>query len=406
MLDLDNFKQLNDSLGHNAGDALLRLIGPRLAGVLRSSDIVARLGGDEFGIVLSPTATEEGVLRVAEKIIRALRAPFEVQGLSLRVTGSLGIASYPAHAGTTEDLLKSADVAMYQAKAARNRYSLYASERDSNSRERLAVVSELADALEQGGIEVHFQPKADARTRIMRGAEALVRWRHPTGRLVPPGDFLPAAEQGGLSRALTRRVLTGALDQLRQWRLAGHDVDVSVNVTAADLLDDTFPAEVREELARRSLPAESLVLEVTETCILLDPERMGNVLAQIGESGVRLSLDDFGTGYSSLTHLKTLPVGEVKIDRSFVSRMCRDKADMAIVFATVQLTEKLGMSVVAEGVEDDATWEVLADLGCRLIQGYGFSKPRPAGELADLLPPPTTPARLLTPTTAPTAVED
>jgi diguanylate cyclase (GGDEF)-like protein len=393
MLDLDNFKQLNDTLGHNAGDSLLRLIGPRLAQALRSTDVVARLGGDEFAIMISSGANEEGAVRVAEKLMVALRAPFDVQGLALRITGSVGIAAFPDHAADTEELMKSADVAMYQAKATRNGFELYASERDPNSRERLAVVSELAEALERGQIHVHFQPKADVHTRTMVGAEALVRWRHPSGRVVPPGELLPAAERGGLSRALTRRVLACALDQLRDWRTAGHALDVSVNVTAADLLDTDFPNELQVALASRGLPTNALVLEVTETCILLDPERMGNVLATIGESGIRLSLDDFGTGYSSLAHLKALPVGEVKIDRSFVSRMCSDETDMAIVFATVQLAGKLGMSVVAEGVEDDATWRALSGLGCELIQGYGFSKPRPAEELVELLPTPMPPGR-------------
>jgi diguanylate cyclase (GGDEF)-like protein len=386
MLDLDNFKQLNDTLGHNAGDALLKLIGPRLSKVLRATDTVARLGGDEFAILLVPGPGEEGEIRVAEKILHALKAPFEVKGLALRVTGSVGIASFPAHADNTEELIKSADVAMYQAKVTKGGYALYAAERDLNSRERLAVVTELAEALENDEIIVHYQPKADANTRRMTGAEALVRWRHPSGRIVPPFEFLAAAEQAGMSRAITRRVLSLALDQVRDWRAAGHDIDVSVNITAADLLDTGFPSELDEELSSRGLPAEALVLEVTETSILSDPERMGNVLAQIGESGIRLSLDDFGTGYSSLAHLKSLPVGEVKIDRSFVSRMCSDPTDMAIVFATVQLAAKLGMSVVAEGVEDMETWEALCDLDCPTIQGYVFSRPQPAGELTALLP--------------------
>jgi diguanylate cyclase (GGDEF)-like protein len=386
MIDLDNFKQLNDTLGHGAGDALLQAIGPRLSSVVRATDTVARLGGDEFAILLVPGPHEAGAVRVAEKVLDALRAPFDIQGLSLRTTGSVGIATFPDHASSTEELMKSADVAMYQAKTTRSGYACYSADRDENSRERLTVVADLADAIEGEGIEVHFQPKADAVTRLMKGAEALVRWRHPSGRLVSPAEFLPAAEQAGLTRNLTRRVLTLALDQLAAWRRDGRDLDVSVNITAADLLDTSFPAELEEALALRGLPAESLVLEVTETSIFSDPERMGNVLAQIGESGIRLSLDDFGTGYSSLAHLRELPVGEVKIDRSFVSRMREDHTDMAIVYATVQLAAQLGMSVVAEGVEDTDTWALLHDLGCELIQGYAFSRPQPARDLEALLP--------------------
>jgi diguanylate cyclase (GGDEF)-like protein len=381
MLDLDNFKQLNDTLGHSAGDALLRQIGPRLRLVLRDTDTVARLGGDEFAVLLSPAPSEDGIVRVAEKIIQGLAEPFDVQGLALRLTGSLGIAAYPNHASDVGDLMKRADIAMYQAKASRRGYEFYARERDNNSRERLALAAELARAIEFGGLEVHFQPKADVRTRRIEGVEALVRWRRDDGRLMPPQEFITAAEHTGLSRPLTRRVLELALDQVREWREQGLHMHMAVNTTVADLLDSDFPAEVAGALAARGLAPETLVLEVTETSVLSDPVRIGNVLAALGERGIGLSLDDFGTGYSSLTHLKTLPVGEVKIDRSFVSRMCRDSTDAAIVGATIQLAHKLGIRVVAEGVEDEVTWEALDELDCDLIQGYLISRPLPAGDL-------------------------
>jgi diguanylate cyclase (GGDEF)-like protein len=381
MLDLDNFKQLNDTLGHNAGDALLRLIGPRLTGALRQTDTVARLGGDEFAVLLSPAPDEDGVARVAEKILHALRQPFDVQGLALRLTGSMGIASFPAHASDADELMKRTDIAMYEAKATRRGFAFYARERDTHSRERLALAGELAVAIEDGGIEVHFQPKVDARSRQIVGVEALVRWRRADGRLVFPNDFVLAAEHAGLSRPLTRRVIEIALDQLKAWRDQGHYLHVAVNTTVADLLDTEFPAEVAAALATRGLSADALVLEVTESSVLSDPVRIGNVLAQLGESGIGLSLDDFGTGYSSLAHLKSLPVGEVKVDRSFVARMCTDATDAAIVFATIQLAAKLGIRVVAEGVEDEQTWGALSELDCQLIQGYHFSKPLPAAEL-------------------------
>jgi diguanylate cyclase len=386
MLDLDNFKELNDTLGHDAGDALLRLIGPRVRGALRATDTVARLGGDEFALLLQPVPDEEGVAQVAAKVLGSLREPFEIQGIALRLTASLGIASYPAHARDAGELMRSTDIAMYQAKTARSGYEFYASQRDTNSRERLALAAELAVALEHGeGIEVYFQPKAESVSRRIIGVEALVRWRRDDGRLIQPIEFVGAAEHAGLSRALTRTVLELALNQLHAWRSAGHDLHVAVNTTVADLLDMNFPNEVAGALAACGLPADALILEVTESSVLSDPARIANVLAQLGELGIGLALDDFGTGYSSLTHLKFLPVGEVKIDRSFVARMCIDRTDEAIVYATIQLASKLGIRVVAEGVEDEQTWSALSALGCQLVQGYALGPPVPAAQLEQQL---------------------
>ncbi len=385
MLDLDNFKELNDTLGHNAGDALLRLIGPRLKEALRERDTVGRLGGDEFAVLLEPSPDEPGIVRVAERVLAALRQPFAVEGLALRLTASVGIASYPAHAQDDHELLKRADVAMYQAKVSRRGFEFYASERDTHSIEKLSIAAELATAIDQNGLELHFQPKADAHSRRIAGVEALARLRLTNGRLVPPLDFLAAAEHAGMSRTVTRKVLGLGLDQLGAWRRDGYDLDLAVNTTVADLLDAGFPGEVADALAARGLPPDSLVLEVTESSVLSDPGRIGNILAQLGELGIRLSLDDFGTGYSSLTHLKTYPVGEVKIDRSFVARMCTDATDAAIVYATIELAHKLGIRVVAEGVEDEATWQALDALGCELVQGYVLGRPVPAAELEQVL---------------------
>jgi predicted signal transduction protein with EAL and GGDEF domain len=304
-----------------------------------------------------------------------------VQGLALQLTASLGIASFPTDAGNEQELLSRADIAMYHAKTARSGYAFYARERDTTSPERLSLAAELAGALQGDEIEVHFQPKADAVSRTIVGVEALVRWRRADGRLVAPVQFVAAAEHAGLSRVLTRNVLSLALDQLAGWRRAGHDLHVAVNTTVADLLDTEFPAEVAAALAARGLPAEALVLEVTESSVLSDPARIGNVLAQLGELGIGLSLDDFGTGHSSLTDLKSLPVGEVKIDRSFVQQMCTEPTDAAIVHATIQLAHRLGIRAVAEGVEDEPTWHSLNQLGCQLVQGYALSRPVPAAAL-------------------------
>ncbi len=381
MLDLDNFKELNDTLGHHAGDTLLRMIGPRLEHALRHTHVVARLGGDEFAVLLYPAPAECEVALIAERVLHALREPFHVHGLALRVTGSLGIASYPAHARDADELMRHADIAMYQAKTARNGYDFYAHERDTNSRERLALAAELASALEHGGIEVHFQPKGDIRSRRIVGVEALVRWRRADGRLMPPAEFVPAAEHAGLARALTGKVLELALAQIRAWRDAGHELNVAVNTTVADLLDGAFPEQVAVELARHGLPANALILEITETSVLADPDRIGAGLDRLVELGIELSLDDFGTGYSSLAHLKSMPVSEIKIDRAFVARMCSDATDSAIVYAMIQLARKLGIRVVAEGVEDRRTWEELQALDCDLIQGYLLSRPMPAPDL-------------------------
>jgi diguanylate cyclase (GGDEF)-like protein len=381
MMDLDNFKELNDTLGHHAGDALLRMIGPRLQSTLRTTDTVARLGGDEFAILLKTGNDQAALVQVAEKVLHALRAPFEVQGLALRLTASLGIATFPVDGRDETELLSRADMAMYQAKAARSGFEFYARDRDTTSPERLSLAAELAQALETDRIEVHFQPKADAGSRQIIGVEALVRWRHVNGRLIPPAEFIRAAEQAGLSRILTGRVLGLALDQLRTWRQTWGELHVAVNTTVADVLDLDFPKQVADALAARGLPPDALVLEVTESSVLSDPVRIGNVLAELGVLGVGLSLDDFGTGYSSLAHLKSLPVGEIKVDRSFVLRMCSDATDAAIVYATIQLGQKLGIRVVAEGVEDEEVWAALRDLGCPVIQGYALSRPVPADEL-------------------------
>ena len=385
VVDLDHFKELNDTLGHEAGDQLLCQVGERLRSILRASDMAARLGGDEFGVLLFDPCDAARAAVVADKILNALVEPFPVKSLMLRVTASIGIALFPEHAKDGEQLMAHADVAMYEAKAARSGRECYAHERDNHSLERLTLAGELTKGLESGEIEAHFQPKADAQSGTIVGVEALARWRHPARGLLGPDKFVNAAEQAGLGRALTRRMLELALTQVRVWREDGLDLHVAVNTTVADLQDAQFPAEVAALLETHGVPPEALVLEVTENAVLADPVRIGDVLALLGELGVGLSLDDFGTGYSSLAHLKSLPVGEVKIDRSFVARMSSDPIDAAIVAATIQLAHGIGSRVVAEGIEDHVTWGSLASKGCELVQGYVLSKPVPAGELDALL---------------------
>jgi diguanylate cyclase len=385
IIDLDQFKKLNDSLGHHAGDLLLRQIGPRVGAVLRDQDMLARLGGDEFGVLLSAPCAESAALSVASRVGEVLHQAFEVEGLQLHIAASVGIALFPLHSQDAPTLLRHADIAMYQAKSARTGYEVYARDRDTNTRDNLALASELPGAIASGELEIHFQPKADAASGRIVGLEALVRWRHPQRGLLAPDAFIPLAEQAGLMRDLTRVVMAGALSRCRTWRDAGHDVHVAVNVSFTDLLDAQFPLEVVTALAQHDLDPSALIIEVTESAIMSDGTRVGDVLARISEFGVGISLDDFGTGYSSLTHLRTLPVSEVKIDRSFVKRMRSESTVDAIVRATIQLAHDLGMGVVAEGVEDDETWETLDRLGCELIQGYALSRPLAAGEVQAVL---------------------
>jgi len=385
LFDLDHFKELNDTLGHDAGDELLRQIGERLRGLLRATDTAARLGGDEFGVLLADPCDITRAEQVADRILEAIAEPFPIKGLSLRATASIGIALFPEHAGDDEQLMQHADVAMYEAKTAQSGRACYARERDKNTLERLTIASELSRALETDEIEAHYQPKANAITREIVGVEALVRWRHPTRGMIPPVEFVTVAEQAGLGRQMTRRMLQLALSQVRIWHQQGLHLHVAVNTTVADLLDTGFPDEVATMLAEHRVPPEALVLEVTENMVLADPVRIGDVLAKLGELGLGVALDDFGTGYSSLAHLKALPVGEVKIDRSFVARMTSDPVDAAIVEATIRLAHSIGSRVVAEGIEDQDTWTSLVASHCELVQGYALSKPLPADELEGLL---------------------
>jgi diguanylate cyclase (GGDEF)-like protein len=385
IVDLDHFKQLNDTLGHHAGDLLLSQIGPRVGAVLREQDMLARLCGDEFAVLLAAPCDVTVARGVADRIGDALRRPFEVEGVHLHVGASIGIAVLPEHAKDAPELLRRADVAMYQAKVAHSGREVYASHRDTHKPDSLALASELPDAIASGQLVLYFQPKADTTSGRIVGMEGLVRWQHPRRGLQPPSDFVGLAEQAGLMRELTRVVLTSALAHCGVWREAGHDVHVAVNVSFTDLLDAQFPLDVATVLAQQAIDPAALVLEITESSIMSDATRIGGVLARLSEFGVRISLDDFGTGYSSLSHLRAMPVSEVKVDRSFVGHMRSDPTDDAIVRSMIGLAHNLGMLIVAEGVEDRATWTALARLGCDVIQGYCLSPPLPSGEALTFL---------------------
>ena len=381
VIDLDHFKELNDTLGHHAGDEVLRQIGPRLAHILRGDDTLARLGGDEFAVVLAPgdeaTASAAGL-----RLRAALERPFEVGGIRVHIDASVGIALFPQHARDALGLLQRADVAMYEAKRMRTGHEVYLQSRDRHSRERLHLVGELHGALETGQLVLHYQPKADVRTGVVSGVEALVRWQHPERGLLGPGHFLPLVEQSGLTRALTSFVLDRALHELGELRAGGLELGVAVNLGPADLLDLGLPSEVERLLRLRRFAPERLELEVSEDVVMADVERTVDVLRGLRAVGVKTALDDFGAGHAAVGHLKQLDVDTLKIDCSFVMRVAQDERDAAIVHSLVDLGRRLGLRVVAEGVETREAWELLARWGCDEAQGYLLGRPMPADELA------------------------
>jgi diguanylate cyclase (GGDEF)-like protein len=385
IMDLDHFKEINDTLGHHVGDLLLKEIGPRLSGVLREGDLMARIGGDEFGVVLPDLPHEIVAVQIAERLASGLEQPLPVEGLALDVSGSIGIAIYPEDSNEVETLLRRADVAMYAAKEGGGGFELYRPELDRHSPHRLTLVSQVRPGLENREFVLHYQPKVRLRDGRTTGVEALVRWNHPDRGLVPPDQFIPLLERTVLLRPLTYYVLDHALRQWRSWSRRSIDLGLAVNLSPRSLLDARLPDHVAEMLAHWDVPPSSLTLELTESFLMADSGRSLAVLAELAEVGVRLSIDDFGTGYSSLSHLKRLPIAEIKIDRSFVMHMTEDANDAMIVRATVDLGRNLGLQVVAEGVEDRMTAERLVELDCDLAQGYCFSRPLPAAELTRTL---------------------
>ncbi len=380
IMDLDHFKEINDTLGHHFGDRLLQQIGPRLSGVLRDGDLMARLGGDEFGVVLPDLPDDSTAVRIAERLMEELEQPLAVEGLALDVSGSVGIAIYPEHSDDVETLLRRADVAMYAAKEAGGGFEVYSPSLDSHSPQRLTLVAQVRPGIENHEFVLHYHQKVRLTDERTAGVEALVRWQHPERGLVYPDDFIPLVEHTVLLRPLTHYVLEQALQQWRVWSRRGIEIEMAVNLSPRSLLDVALPDFVDDVLRRWDVPPSSLTLELTESFLMADSGRSNGVLAALSEVGVRLSIDDFGTGYSSLSHLKRLPIREIKIDRSFVMHMLDDPNDSMIVRATVDLGRNLGLQVVAEGVEDRATLEQLAVMGCDLAQGYHISVPLPAAE--------------------------
>jgi predicted signal transduction protein with EAL and GGDEF domain len=332
-------------------------------------------------VLLAPGQDGDDALRVAGKVLEAIERPFEVEGLELDIGASVGVALYPDHATEDGELMRRADVAMYLAKGAGGGVAMYDPDRDLHTRDRLALGRQLRAGLDRDELTIFFQPKVDPQLGRVLGVEALVRWQHPAHGLLMPPDFLPLASRSGLMPKVTRTVLDGALAKMAEWRADGLDLTVAVNLAVSDLLDHELPGDVERLLARRDVPPTCLALEVTEDGLIADPEGAAATLDAIARLGVRISLDDFGTGWSSLAHLRRLPVDELKIDRSFVADMANDEDDAAIVRTTLDLARSLRLRVVAEGVEDDDTWTLLAGLGCDAIQGYVLSRPLPAAQI-------------------------
>jgi diguanylate cyclase (GGDEF)-like protein/PAS domain S-box-containing protein len=380
MLDLDRFKDVNDTLGHDQGDRLLQAVSQRLSSVLRPTQTVARLGGDEFAVLL-PASDEVAACQCAEALVEALDPPFTLDGHRLALAVSIGIALAPQHGQTFETLLRHADVAMYLAKREGAGYTLYSAEQDRHNLNDLALVAELRGAIEQNDLLLHYQPQFDCQSGALAGVEALVRWLHPERGLIPPDQFIPQAEQTGLIRPLTQWVIANALPQSYTWRRRGLDFTVAVNLSMRSLHDPDLPESIQGRLARWHLPPRALKIEITESSLMADPSRALAVLTRLNEMGIRIAIDDFGTGYSSLAYLKDLPVHELKIDRSFVSGLTQHARDRAIVRSMIDMAHHLGLQVVAEGVEDRETFELLAELGCDLAQGYYLSRPLPAAEV-------------------------
>ncbi|MGZ4132136.1 MAG: putative bifunctional diguanylate cyclase/phosphodiesterase [Actinomycetota bacterium] len=375
LMDLDHFKEINDTLGHHFGDLLLQEIGPRLSTVLRDDDLMARLGGDEFGIVLPDLPDEEVAVRVVERLLEELEKPVSVEGLALDVSGSVGIAVFPRQANDAETLLRRADVAMYAAKENGGGYELYDDELDRHNPQRLTLIGQVRPAIESGEFVMFYQPKVRLEDGRVAGAEALIRWEHPTLGLVPPDHFIPLVEKTVLLRPLTHFVAESVLTQWRQWADMGIRLPLSINISARSLLDGQLPNEVEDLLSRFEVPPAFLRLELTESFLMGDSGRSTAVLDSLSDVGVGLSIDDFGTGYSSLSYLKRLPIEEIKIDKSFVMQMHVDANDFMIVRATVDLGKNLGLRTVAEGVEDLQTFDRLAEFGCDEAQGYYISRP-------------------------------
>ncbi|TDI73440.1 MAG: EAL domain-containing protein [Betaproteobacteria bacterium] len=380
VVDIDRFKDINDTLGHSTGDRVIRQIAQRLRKIIPEPNTVARLGGDEFGIILKKFGTKEDAAEVVHTIKETLQVPLKLEGVRLDIDASIGITLYPEHGKDAQILLQRADVAMYQAKQKHCGFIMYTTTLDRCNTRRLTLMGELREAIINNELVAYYQPKIDIKTGKIKELEALVRWKHKVHGLVQPDDFIPMAEQTGLIKQLTLWILHESLMQCAKWNDEGFELRVSVNLSANDLMDVELPETITRTLNAHNVPPEKLLLEITESAVMLDPNRALEVLTNLSTLGVRLSVDDFGTGYSSLSYLSKLPVSELKIDKSFVMGMENNSNNTVIVQATIDLGHNLGLEVVAEGVETTSSISLLQPLGCDTLQGYYFTKPLSAQE--------------------------
>lgn len=382
LVDLDRFKEVNDTLGHEVGDGLLERVAARLESIVRDGDTVGRLAGDEFAVLVTHTEGPSGALKVAARFLNSFSAPFDVDGVLLEIGASIGVACYPEHSPDPSELLQRADVAMHRAKSAlRGDVTLYDPSFDEHSPEQLALYGELRRGIEDE-LVLHYQPKVALDTGRVVAVEALVRWQNPGRGLMFPDQFIGIAEQTGLIRPLTERVLDLALAQVAEWAHEGLQLGVSVNVSARSLIDDGLAQQVLQALQRHGLPPSVLELELTESSMMQDPGRALKVLHGLRSAGIAISVDDYGTGHSSLAYLRSLPVSRLKIDKSFVMEMATASEDEVIVRSTIELARNLGLAVVAEGVENQAALDMLRDLGCDAAQGFYLSRPCPAENIS------------------------
>jgi diguanylate cyclase len=387
LLDLDRFKSVNDSLGHRAGDELLKEVAQRLKGVVRDIDTVARLGGDEFVLIITPSPEPDIAQQVATRIIDAMQMPVRIAGVEIHSSPSIGIAFYPGDAATVETLLAHADAAMYSAKErGRNNYQLYMPGMNTATHEKARLESDLRIALEQKQFELHYQPKVNTATGVMHGAEALLRWWHPVHGAIPPAEFIPIAEECGLIGKIGAWVVREACRQARAWQVAGlPPLRVAVNLSPSQFRQGDIVAIIRDALAQAGLEARFLEVELTETTVMSDPEESIAILEKLSEMGVLVSVDDFGTGYSSMSYLRRFPIDKLKIDRGFINEVMSRPEDASIVRAIISLAHSLKLKVVAEGVESTEQLEFLKTLGCDQYQGFHFSPALPPSQFEALV---------------------
>ncbi len=386
ILDIDGFKEINDTLGHYSGDRLLKQVVTRLQGTIRKSDTLARVGADEFAILMQVEPSKKNIMHIVRKVQKIFIEPFPLETLAIEVQASIGIAIFPNHGKEMDTIMQRANVALYAAKQDSKKYTIYSKQLDQNSPHRLTMMGELRQAIKNDELILYFQPKVNLHTQKVIGVEALVRWEHPEHGFMTPDEFIPMAERTGLITPLSIWVLNHALAQAEEWHRQNIKLSIAINLSPVTFLDTELPNLIIGMLSLYNIPPNYIILEITESSMINDPSLAMEIMKRLTNSGIKISIDDFGTGYSSLAYLRELPTSEVKIDKSFVTDMLKKDNDAVIVQAIIDLGHNLSLNVVAEGVEDKETAIQLKKLGCDVLQGYYISKPKPNDELLKWLP--------------------